>query len=83
MTLAANAGYWHRISYDASATFNSGASAPLLTILDKQIEDFGEVGFSLNYLSLKSGWSAFAKGNYRFGSNYDSGTIEGGLRYNL
>ena len=41
------------------------------------------MGLSLNYLSLKSGWSAFAKGNYRFGSNYDSGTIEGGLRYNL
>lgn len=83
LTLVANAGYWHLLSGDASATFNSGASSPLLTISDKQIEDFGEVGLSLNYLSLKSGWSAFAKGNYQFGSNYESGTIEGGLRYNF
>ncbi|WP_158817070.1 ParB-like protein [Methylocapsa sp. S129] len=78
---SASASYWARLSGSAMATINSGVGAPLLTISDKQVAGYGELGLGLNIASQTSGWSGFVKGDYEFASGFNAGSIKGGVSY--
>lgn len=80
---SATASYWARLSGGTAATINSGSGAPSLTLFDKQVADYGEVGLGLNYSSLKTGWSGFMKGDYQFATGFNAGSIKGGVRYDF
>ena len=80
---SATASYWARLSGGTAATIDSGSGAPSLTLFDKQVADYGEVGLGLNYSSLKTGWSGFMKGDYQFATGFNAGSIKGGVRYDF
>jgi len=80
---SATASYWARLSGGASATIDSGAGAPLLTLTDKQVTNYGELGLGLNVFSQTSGWSGFVKGDYQFASGFNAGALKGGVAYNF
>lgn len=79
----ATASYWARLTGDATAAINSGANAPLLSLKDKQVKSYGEVGVGLDYLSLTSGLSGFLKADYQIASKYQSISGKLGLRYDF
>ena len=80
---SATGSYWARLSGGSAATINSGAAAPLLTLTDTQVKQYGEAGIGFNVFSKTSGLSAFLKGDYQFGSSYDAGSVKGGVRYDF
>jgi len=80
---SATGSYWVRLSGGAAATINSGIAAPLLTLADTQVKQYGEGGIGLNVFSKTSGLSGFFKGDYQFGSGYDAGSIKAGVRYDF
>ena len=81
--IAGSAAYWDRFSGNAAVTINSGALAPQLTLTDHQLQGYGEVGLGISAISLTNGFSGFLKGEYRFASGYNAGTVKGGLRYDF
>jgi autotransporter-associated beta strand protein len=80
---SATASYWGRLSGGASTVIDSGSGAPSLTLFDKQVTNYGEVGLALNYSSVKTGWSGFVKADYDFASGYNAGALKGGVRYDF
>jgi fibronectin-binding autotransporter adhesin len=76
----ASVSYWGRISGGASATIDSGPGAPLLSVADQQVTNYGEAGLGLNVISKTSGWNGFIKGDYSFASGFTDGSIKGGVR---
>jgi len=83
ITATGTASYWARLSGGASATINSGAGAPLLTLNDQQVTNYGDIGAGINIIQLKSGWSGFLKGDYQFASSYGAGSIKAGVRFDF
>ncbi|MDR3461360.1 MAG: ParB-like protein [Beijerinckiaceae bacterium] len=83
ITVTGAASYWARLSGGASATINSGAGAPLLTLNDQQVTNYGDIGAGINIIQLKSGWSGFLKGDYQFASSYGAGSIKAGVRFDF
>jgi hypothetical protein len=80
VTATGNASYWARLTGGSSATINSGAGAPLLTLTDKQVTSYGDVGAGINIVQLKNGWTGFVKGDYQFATSYRSGSIKASVR---
>ncbi len=80
---SANLGYWSLLAGASNAMINSGGSAPLLTLTDRQVTNYGVVGLNVNYIPLKDNWSGFIKGDYQFASGFNAGSIKGGLNYNF
>lgn len=83
ITATGTASYWARLSGGAAATINSGAGAPLLTLTDKQVTSYGDIGAGINIVQLGSGWSGFLKGDYQFAASYGAGSVKGGLRFDF
>jgi autotransporter-associated beta strand protein len=81
LTGSLNGSWWAKLSGGSSATIDSGPGAPLLTLSDQQVSDYGEFGVTLNAVGLKHGWSGFVSGSYRFASGYNGAELRGGLRY--
>ncbi|HEX3408397.1 MAG TPA: autotransporter outer membrane beta-barrel domain-containing protein, partial [Caulobacteraceae bacterium] len=77
---AVTGSYWARITGDASATINSGVGAPLFTVNDQQVRDFGEIGASLDATPLKNGVAGFLQFDYQFGAHYDAAQVKAGAR---
>ena len=80
---SATASYWQRLTGGAAATLNSGVGAPLLTIADTQVTSYGEIGLGLNLFSNKTGWSGFVKTDFQLSSDYNAGSVKGGVRYDF
>ncbi len=78
---ALTASYWDRISGDSQATITSGAGSTPLALTDSQLRRFGEVGVSLDAISLTSGWSGFVKADYQFGTGFTGGDVKAGVRF--
>jgi hypothetical protein len=78
---AVTGSYWARLSGGSSASIASGGTAPLLTLNDTQLRDYGEVGVSLSDTSLKTGLSAFVNVDYQFSGGFNGGSLNIGARY--
>lgn len=81
LSVAASASAWFLLSGTSSATFNSGANAPLLTLNDRIVKNYGDASLSVDYANIVKGWSAYGKGDYKFANSYDAVSVEAGLRY--
>jgi autotransporter-associated beta strand protein len=78
---AVSGSYWDRLSGGSQATIAGQAGGAVLSITDPQLRRFGEVGVSLTAISLKSGWSGFAKGDYQFGTGFTGEDVKVGVRF--
>jgi hypothetical protein len=73
-------GVWETLSGNNGAVLTSNGFA--LDLSDpSNNKTQGEVGGMLNFFQLGTNWSAFVKGDYRFASEYTSGSVKGGVRY--
>ena len=73
-------GVWETLSGNNGAVLTSNGFALDLTDPSNN-KTQGEVGGMLNFYQLGTNWSAFVKGDYRFASEYTSGSVKGGVRY--
>ncbi len=81
---SATASYWGRLyRRSAGAVINSSPNAPLLSLSDHQVTNYGDVGVSLTTKSAKTGWLGFLNAGYQFASDYNASAVQGGLRYML
>jgi len=70
---------WDEFSNDNDVTITTGGSS--LTLSEKELEMFGEVGGSLNVIDLATGWSGFLNGGLKFNDAYSSANVTGGIRF--
>ncbi|MFZ2468326.1 MAG: hypothetical protein WAW54_08020 [Parvibaculum sedimenti] len=70
---------WNEFEGDNKMVIRSGG--PDLTMTDKFDGTFGEVVGSVNVFGLGDGLSGFVNGGAKFKSNYTSGELTAGLRY--
>ncbi len=78
---SASASYWDNLAGNSSVTFNGGAVP--LTLNDKQLQGYGQVGLNLNFQAPGTGWSGFVKGDYSFADRYNSGSVGAGIKLNF
>ena len=72
---------WHSFTDDNIAELTSGAYAIDLTDVNTH-RTYGEIGGAVNIFEMGSRWSAFAKGDFRFATDYTAGSGKIGFRYN-
>jgi hypothetical protein len=73
-------GVWHAFAGDNSADLTSGWFTLNLTDANSHLT-YGEVSGAVNVFELASRWSAFLKGDFRFGDDYYGGGVKGGARF--
>ena len=78
---SATGSIWHSFTDDNIAELTSGAYAIDLTDVNTH-RTYGEIGGAVNIFEMGSRWSAFAKGDFRFATDYTAGSGKIGFRYN-
>ena len=73
-------GVWETFAGNNGAVLTNNGFALDLTDPSNN-KTLGEVGGMLNFYQIGTAWSAFVKGDYRFASDYTSGSVKGGVRY--